>query len=32
LDVLMRWRVSIIRTAPDSDRMDIECVTARSAE
>ncbi len=31
-DVLIRWRVSIRRTAPDSDRIDSECVVARSAE
>jgi len=31
-EVLMRWRVSIRRTAPERDRMDSEWVMARSAE
>jgi hypothetical protein len=31
-DVLSRWRVSIVRTAPDSERIASEWVVAVSAE
>jgi len=31
-EVLSRWRVSIVRTAPDSERIDSEWVVAVSAE